>query len=71
LVPGVLVLGLGGAGHDLVAPFLDGGHQGLVLRLCDLPDDDVEIGFSHNGSLLAHHAVPHGAGNHWRVVFEG
>jgi hypothetical protein len=60
--PGLLVLGLGRAGHDLVAPFLDGGHQALVLRFCDLPDENVEIGFSHYGSLLARHAIPHGAG---------
>jgi hypothetical protein len=71
LIPGLLVLGLGRAGHDLVAPLLDGGQQALVLRFCDLPDDDVEIGFSHYGSLLALHAIPHGAANHWRVLLEG
>jgi hypothetical protein len=27
------------------------------LRFCDLPDDGVEIGFSHYCSLLPHHAI--------------
>jgi hypothetical protein len=27
-----------------------------------LPDDDVEIGFSHCGHSWGHHAIPHGAG---------
>ncbi|MET0678738.1 MAG: hypothetical protein ABW175_23310, partial [Bradyrhizobium sp.] len=35
----------------------------LVLRFCDLPDDDVEIGFSHCGLLFAHHCRPYGAGS--------
>ena len=66
VVPGLLVLCLGGAAHDLVPPLLDGGHQVLVLGLCNLPDDDVEIGFSHCWSLLPRDA-PARRGKNWRT----
>src|SRR5262245_10152605 len=47
LIAGFPVPGLGGARHDLAAPLLQRSHQAPVLGLCGLPDDDVEIGFSH------------------------
>src|SRR5262249_9442212 len=51
LVARWLALGLGRACHDLAAALLDGSRQGLVLHSCDLPDDGVEIGFSHDELL--------------------
>jgi hypothetical protein len=52
VLAGFPVLGFGGSGHDLVAPLLDGGHQAFVLRFCGLPDNHIEIGFSHDRSLF-------------------